>query len=139
MGDWVVTFDGLDPALVRAGSHDRAIRAACALCGSEAIAAEADIRARRARGADDGRYPVVEVHDWHRSDEAISACGLPAGEVVRAFDEGQATCPACLEVLREERLEATAAALARVIVECLREQEEKCGRRRPGRATVGAR
>ena len=138
MGDWVVTFDGLDPALVRADSRDHAIRAACALCGSEAVAAEADIRARRARG-DDGRYPVVEVHDWHRTDEAISACGLPAGEVVRAWGEGQATCPACLEVLREERLEATAAAVTRVVMECLREQAEKCGRRRAGRATVGAR
>ena len=66
MGAWVVTFGGVDPALVRADSRDHAIRAACALCGSEAIAAEADIRARRARGAADGRYPAVEVHDWHR-------------------------------------------------------------------------
>ena len=49
------------------------------------------------------------VHEWHETDETLTACGLPAADKQLAADDGQADCPRCLEVLADERRAANAA------------------------------
>ena len=48
------------------------------------------------------------VHEWHETDGALTACGLPAADERLASDDGQADCPGCLEVLAGERRAANA-------------------------------
>ena len=47
-------------------------------------------------------------HEWHETDDTLTACGLPAADERLAADDGQADCPGCLEVLAGERQAANA-------------------------------
>ena len=50
-----------------------------------------------------------EVHEWHETDETLTACGLPTADERLASDDGQVDCPGCLAVLADERWTGNAA------------------------------
>lgn len=42
------------------------------------------------------------VHEWHDSDQSLTACGLAVEGLRMASDDGQTTCPKCLRALAGE-------------------------------------